>query len=549
LNFFSFFFEIFLARAYSNAILSAMESVSQFDGVPREELIKMVIDFRAASMESSRQLKWLKRQLEWFKRQLFGRKSERLVDACPDQLELPLDIPEPAPSEPDVVIVPEHVKRKPDKGKGEFTLTLPEDLPVEEIIHEPPEARRVCPKTGKAMVEIGSEVVDKLACRKNHYYLKRNIYKKYAVPGEPLSGVVQAPAPTCILNGSKFDVSFMADLVVEKYAFHQPLNRVQEGMAGFGITVSRQTLSTILMKLGESVIPLYDLMKRKAFEGGVLFTDDTPVKLIVKGARKAKTGRMWIYLAGKPNAPPYHVYDFTKDWRHEHPIEFLKEFEGVFHADAYEAYEKIDKNRNDVSWAACWAHARREFEKALGSGDSAFCLGVLRLMRRLFLYERVAWSRGAEERLSIREEKEAPIVDELMTLLRDELNSPTLLPSSPRFKAINYMLSRRENFKVYLSDSDVRMDNNPAERALRKVCLGKKNWMFVGSAKAGKSAAALFSLVQTCRAMKINPREYLEDLFTRLLDHPAKRLEEFLPDKWALAQKELSQESDQMPCR
>jgi len=526
-----------------------METVLQFDGVSREELIEMVVESRSAAVESSRQLEWLKRQLDWFKRQLFGRKSERLVDESPDQLELPLEMPEPLESEPDTVVVPEHVKRKPGKGKGVFALTLPEDLPVEETIHELPEEKRICPRTGKTMVEIGSEVVDKLARRENDYYLKRNIYKKYAVPGEALSGVTQAPAPACVLNGSKFDVSFMADLAVEKFAFHKPLNRVQEGMAGFGITVSRQTLSSILMKLGESVVPLYDLMKRKTFECGVLFTDDTPVKLIVKGGGKTKKGRMWIYLAGKPNAPPYHVYEFTENWSHDHPIKFLKEFEGVFHADAYEAYEKIDKKRDDVSWAACWAHARREFERALGTGDSAFCLKILGLMRYLFLYERVAWSRGAEERLRIREEKEKPLVEKLMRLLRDELDSPSILPSSPRFKAINYMLSRKENFKAYLSNPDLRMDNNPAERALRKVCLGKKNWMFVGSVKAGKSAAALFSLVQTCRAMKINPREYLEDVFTRLLDHPAKRLEEFLPDRWALAQKERSKKSDEIPSR
>ena len=495
----------------------------------------MVIDSRSAAVESSRQLEWLKRQLDWFKRQLFGQKSERLVDESPDQLELPLEMPEPVESEPDTVVVPEHVKRKPGKGKGVFTLTLPDDLPVEETIHELPEDKRICPQTGKTMVEIGSEVVDKLARRENDYYLKRNIYKKYAVPGEALSGVIQAPAPSCVLDGSKFDVSFMADLVVEKYAFHMPLNRFQEQLEGLGIGVSRQTLSSLIVRLGDSVLPLYDLMRRKAFESGVLFTDDTPVKLIIKGRGKAKNGRMWIYLAGKPNAPPYHVYDFTEDWRHDHPIKFLKEFKGVFHADAYEAYGKIDKDRGDVSWAACWAHARREFERALGAGDSLFCLKILRLMRHLFLYERVAWNRNAEERLKIRDEKEKPIVNKLMKRLRDELNSLDLLPSSPRFKAINYMLSRKENFKMYLSDPDLRMDNNPAERALRKVCMGKKNWMFVGSPKAGKSAAALFSLVQTCRAMKINSRTYLEDIFTRLLDHPAKNLEELLPDQWNLA--------------
>ena len=523
-----------------SVILFVMETVSQFDGLSRGELVEMITERDGVIADLKSMVAGVTRQLEWLKRQLFGQKSERLVDESSDQLELPLDIPEETISEPAIIVVPEHVKSKPKKGKGEFTLTLPENIPVEEIVHDLSEELRICPKTGKTMVEIGSEVVDKLARREGDYYVKRHIYKKYAVPGEALSGVVQAPAPLCILEGSKFDVSFMADLAVEKYAFHMPLNRIQERLNGFGIMATRQTLSALLVRLGEAVVPLYDLMKDKLFESEVIFTDDTPVMLIVKGMGKAKKGRMWIYLGGKPNAPPYHIYDFTEDWCHDHPIKFLKNFHGTFHADAYEAYGKIDSKRDDVTWAACWAHARREFERALGSGNCVFCLEILKLMRKLFMYERVAWARGAEDRMKIRNEKEAPIVESLLERLRLELNAPDILPTSPKFKAISYMLSREENFKVYLSDPDIRMDNNPAERALRKVCLGKKNWLFVGSLKAGKSAAALFSLVQTCRAMEINPRTYLEDIFTRLLDHPAKKLEQLLPDQWDLARKKQS---------
>jgi len=353
-----------------------------------------------------------------------------------------------------------------------------------------------------------------------------------------LSGVVQAPAPDCVVGGSKFDPSFMADLVCEKYAFHMPLNRYQEKLAGFGIKVSRQTLGSLVVRLGEAVIPLYDLMVRRMFEQGVVFTDDTPVKLIVKGGGKTRRARMWIYLAGKPNAPPYHIYEFTGDWRHCHPAEFLKNFKGVFHADAFEGYAKLDAAREDISWAACWAHARRNFVEALGGGKPPFALEALRIMRHLFLYERVAWNRTPAERLAIRNGRERPLVDKLFGLLREKLSAADLLPRSKLAEAVQYMLARRGNFELYLSNPDIRMDNNPAERALRKVVIGKKNWMFVGSLKAGKAAAALISLVQTCRAMGINPREYLEDVFTRLLDHPAKRLHEFLPDQWTPPGKE-----------
>ena len=476
----------------------------------------------------------LQHQIDWFKRQLFGQRSERIIDEPGNQLFLPMDIYEAENEKPDTINIPEHVKRKPRTGKGEYTLDLPDDLPVEEVIHKLSEDQLICPRTGQVMVEIGKESVSKLARREGDYYVKKNTYIKYGVPGEALSGVRQASAPPCIIEGSKFDVSFMADLVVEKFAYHMPLNRIQERLKTNDIIISRQVLCSLLMNLGEKLLPLYDLMQQKIFESGVIFTDDTPVKLIVKGRGKAVTGRMWIYLGGSPNAPPYHIYDFTENWKHDHPIQFLKNFKGTFHADAYEAYGKIDKSRSDIVWAACWAHARREFERALGSGKCDFCLEILKLMRYLFMYERVAWNSSSEKRLIIRQEYEVKLVEKLFSTLRNELNSPDLLPASPRCKAISYMLSRKENFKVYLNNPDIRMDNNPAERALRKVCIGKKNWMFIGSKKAGNSAAVLFSLVQTCRAMDINPREYLEDIFTRLLDHPAKKLDQLLPDQWQL---------------
>ena len=498
------------------------------------DLKSRIADFTSQIADFTSQIAELTRQLEWFKRQVFGQKSERLIGDPSDQLELPLDIPAVTDDDPETIVIPEHIKRKPRKGKGELTLSLPDNLPVEEKVHELTGDDLICPKTGKLMVPIGQECVDKLARRDGDFFIKRYIYIKYGVPGEPLSGVKQPPAPPCIIEGSKFDVSFMADLTTEKYAYHMPLNRIQERIAACDIIVSRQTLSGLLINLGDKLLPLYDLMKRKMFESGVIFTDDTPVQLIIKGEKKAKKGRMWIYLCGNPNAPPYHIYDFTEDWSHDHPINFLKQFKGIFHADAYEGYGKIDRDREDVSWAACWAHARREFERALSGGNSEFCLEVLKLMRYLFMYERVAWNRSPEERLKIREEREADLVNQIFTLLKNELNAPDLLPKSPRFKAISYMLSREDNFALYLTNPDIRMDNNPAERALRKVCIGKKNWMFVGSLTGGNTAAVLFSLVQTCRALEINPREYLEDIYTRLLDHPAKKLDELLPDQWKL---------------
>jgi len=504
----------------------------QLNKMTTEELIHGYGQLLDQNQKLIRDISYLKEQLEWFKRQVFGEKSERIIDPLNDQPDLPMDIPENEVEEPELVVIPEHTKRKPKKGSGQYTLEYPDDLDVEKTIHALSGDDLVCKKTGKTMVEIDREHSDKLACKPQVYYIRRHIYIKYGVPHEPLSGVKQAPAPPCIITGSKFDVSLMASITVEKFAYHMPLNRIQERMLASEVKVTRQTLSSLLINLGDKLRPLYDLMKNEIFASGVIFTDDTPVKMIVKGESKAKKGRMWIYLGGKPNAPPYHIYDFTEDWKHSHPTDFMKYFKGVFHADAYEAYCKIDQERDDLSWAGCWSHARREFERALTGENSDFSLEILRIMRYLFMYERVAWSRTSEDRLAIRQKYEAKLVDELFKRLHEELSSPTLLPRSQKCKAIKYMLGRKDNFKLYLTNPDLRMDNNPAERALRKVCIGKKNWMFVGSAKGGDTAAVLFSLVQTCRAINVNPVEYLEDIYNRLLDHPAKKLKELLPDRW-----------------
>ena len=240
---------------------------------------------------------------------------------------------------------------------------------------------------------------------------------------------------------------------------------------------------------------------------------------------------MWGYIGNTPGLPPYHLYEFSSNRCEIWPLTYLKDFKGIIHADAYGAYEKLGA-KEGISWAACWAHGRRKFENAT-SMDEKFRLAILSHMRNLFRYERIAWERTPEERLKIREEKETPIVDRIFAMFKEiTRSSKTLLPSSDLAKAIGYMQSREKNFRVYLTNANARMDNNTAERGVRKLVIGRKNWLFVGSPRSGKAMANLMSLVQSCRAMKINPQTYLEDIFRRLPSHPHKNLWELLPDHW-----------------
>lgn len=481
----------------------------------------------------------LKEQLAWFRKQLFGPKSEKLSN-------IPLDAPLlPGFDFGDEVITEEKkeqisYERKKAVKKGSCTLELPGNMEVRETIHELPEEKLIDEATGEELVEIGRESTDKLASCPAKYYIKRDTYVKYAVRNNPLSGVIQQSSADSVLKGSKFDESFMAEVVTAKLAYHLPFYRQQEMLQCFGIKIERQTLSSLFVNLGDKLEILYNEMKSSALECGYLFTDDTPVRMLEPGSGKTREARMWIYEAAHPDVPAYKVYDFSINRSYDHPFNFLKNFKGIIHGDAFGAYVKLDKDKdNQISWASCWVHARRYFLEAQ-SGDQELKQDILKSIRNLYRYEKIAWKHDAETRLKIRNQYERPIVNEIFEKLWHKIKTEILLPKSKQTEAIKYMLNHEKNFKLYLDDPNIKIDNNSAEQSMRKVVLGKKNWMFVGSPKAGKSMAVLYSFVQTCRALKINPQAYLEDIFRRLPGQPHKNLRELLPDQWVKSKTESS---------
>jgi transposase len=475
----------------------------------------------------------LKEQFEWLKRQMFGQKSERFIDTpTKDELLPGFEIPAFI-TEIITTPIPAHTRKVTTSGKDKFKVEIPEDLPREKEYKDIPEEKKTDPKTGAKLTKIGEEVVEKLAYRPGQYFVKQLVYPKYASKENPLFGVKQSPVEDCVITGSKFDSSFMAHVVTEKFGYHMPLYRINEKLSLQGIRITEQTLCGLVIRLGQEMQVLFDEMKKRLFEQGVVFTDDTPVDLVGTGTGKAKTARMWGCIGNLPNAPPYHLYEFSSDRCERHPMAFFKDFKGILHADAYSAYEKMDESDDyALTWSACWSHARRKFENSQ-YGDEKFRLKILRKMRHLFMYERFAWAKKPEERLRIREEKEKPVVDEIYKMLRDKVKDSTLLPKSSIAEAIGYMLSREKNFRVYLSEPYARMENNTAERGVRKLVIGRKNWLFVGSPRSGKAMANLLSLVQSCRAMGIDPQVYLEDIFKRLPAWPHKNLAELLPDQWS----------------
>ncbi len=259
-----------------------------------------------------------------------------------------------------------------------------------------------------------------------------------------------------------------------------------------------------------------------------IFIDETSVKLWQIG--KCKQAYMWVVVGGCEADPPYRIYEFKQDRCHHNVLDILKDYRGGLHSDKYAAYQKLAE-RKIITWFPCFSHIRRKFFDA-EAGDPEFRKWVLRKIKYLFMLERVAWARTAEERLKIRQEKEVPIIDELIDKIKSKLIDGKILPKSKLKEAMGYFCGLIPYLKNYTEDAFSRLDNNVAERAVRAIAIGRKNWLFFGSPEGGEAGGILFSLVQTCRGLGINPREYLEDVMRRIMGHNSQKLYELLPDEW-----------------
>src|SRR5690606_19917420 len=326
------------------------------------------------------------------------------------------------------------------------------------------------------------------------------------------------------------DESLLADIITKKFADHLPLYRIAEGMERDSIHISRQLLSQWVVRIGRQLEPLYDLMLKQILESENIFVDETPIKMLQPGKGKAHQAYMWVVAGGKERDPPLRIYHFKTDRKHHNATDLIGDYSGFLHSDKYGAYEKLAAEK-DLTWCPGWSHVRRKFFDA-EAGDPAFRKWCLRKIRYLFLFERVAWNRTAEERLKIRQEKEVPIIDELISAVKKKLSEGKVLPKSKLKEALGYLYSLVPYLKNYTKDPWARIDNNVAERAVRPLAIGRKNWLFFGNEEGGKAAAVLLSLVQTCRGLKINPRVYLEDVLRRFMSHPYQRLDELLPQNW-----------------
>jgi len=480
---------------------------------------------------------YLHEQLNWFKRQMFGQKSEKIIknlDEDTVQL-LPgfedwFDQTDNAKNEEKETTVAPRT-RKASKNKGKDSISYPEDLPVERIEIDLPENEKFCAETGEPLQKIGEEISRKLAHKPGSYFIKEYVRPIYAFPKKSTEGGIRtAELPDCIISKCRADESLIAEIITKKFADHLPLYRISEGMGRDDIRICRQQLSNWVVKIGLALKPLYDLMLQEVLKSGNIFIDESPVDMLMPGKGKTHQGYMWVIAGGRERDPPNRIYKFALNRKHQNTFDLIGDYEGTFHSDKYGAYEKLAMEKK-IMWCPCFSHIRRKFFEA--ETDPEFRKWILRKIKYLFLFEKVAWNRSPDERLKIRQEKEIPIIDELISAVKNKLMNGKILPKSKLKEALGYFCSLVPYLKNYTKDPWARLDNNIAERAIRPLVIGRKNWLFVGNEKGGEAAAVLLTLVQTCRSLKINPREYLEDILRRFMSHPHQKLYELLPDNWA----------------
>ncbi len=350
-------------------------------------------------------------------------------------------------------------------------------------------------------------------------------------PLDPGAVVIAAPKPAMPIAKGLPGPGLLAHLIVSKYVDHLPLHRMERVYQRQGLFLHRSTLCDWMAACAKLLRPLYDLMVSVVMQSRALHTDDTTVKMQELVTHLLSTARMWVYLGDA--AHPFNVFDFTLNRKRDGPQQFLANYQGYLHADAFSGYDGLYLPDPSTAAAriievACNAHARRKFYEARGS-DALRSHQALAYYRQLYELERQAKDFNDEQRLQMRQELSLPILEQFHQWLLAQ--RPEVLPKSPMGEAIGYALNNWEALRRYTEAGFLAIDNNVSEREMKKIAIGRKNWLSIGSPRGGQTAAVLFSFTSTCQRLGVEPWAYLQDVLTRLPTMPAKQIGELLPDR------------------
>jgi transposase len=516
-----------------------------------------------AQRQKDRTIEQLQAQLQSLLRRLYGRSAEKIDKNQLQLFETLLN--QLAPSAPNATAADEAspgASGPSPRRNGHGRRKLPSDLPRQKIVHDLPEDQKPCPCCGKMRHVIGQEVSEQLDFIPAKLTVLEHVRLTYACRhceqevAEGGSQVITADKPSSPIEKGLAAPGLLSYVIVSKYGDHLPLHRLEHILARHGIEIARSTMCDWAAQCAGVLRPLHDLMTQRVLQSKVIHTDDTPVKVLDRDRTQTRTGRFWAYLGDQDH--PQTVFTYTASRSRDGPREFLKGWSGYLQADAFGGYDGIYAGEvgGRVTEVACWAHARRKFYDARTS-DAAASTQALAYIRLLYDLENQARERFEsleqaapdEEngetpgslsaiRLALRRERAVPRLEQFHSWLRSQqaARGGPVLPKSPMGEAITYALNQWDALCVYTADGDLNIDNNAAENALRRVAIGRKNWLFCGSDTGGRTAAVLFSLIATCQRHKVEPLAYLRDTLTRIAATPMSQLDQFLPDRWQLAQ-------------
>ncbi|MEQ9330203.1 IS66 family transposase [Thalassobaculum sp.] len=464
----------------------------------------------------------LKHQLAGLRRHRFGSSSEAL-----DQLEMTLEEVEIAaaaepvgPSSADLALAKGQPKRRP----------LPDHLPRNELMLSPGEA---CSRCGGRLKTLDEDVTEELEYVPGRFVVNRVVRPRMACAC--CEAVHQAPLPSRPIERGRPGPGLLAHVLVSKYADHLPLYRQSAIYGREGVDLERSTLSDWVGRSTALLEPLADAIGRHVLRAKAIFADDTPVSMLSPGSGKTKTARLWAYVRDERpwvgSAPPAAWYRFSIDRRAARPLDHLGSFEGWMHADGYAGFEDLYRTGR-VREVACMAHIRRKFFDVHAAQGSAIAAEALQRIAALYAVEQEARGQPPDRRAAIRRANAAALFDDLGTWLKAQL--PKISGKSPLAAAIRYALARLPRLRAYLENGILEIDNNTAERAIRGVAVGRKNWLFAGSEGGGKAAAIAYTLIETAKLNGIDPQAWLTDVIGRIADHKITRLDELLP--WTYAQ-------------
>jgi transposase len=500
-----------------------------------ETAARVAAEAKASDREN--EIEALKLTIAKMRRDTFGASSERGAKLL-DQLELQLaqleesvaadktaaEITAPATG------IEQTECRKPARRP------LPAHLPRERVVHPAPSS---CPCCGGALRKLGEDVTETLEHVPAQWKVISHVREKFSC--RKCETITQALAPSHPIARGRAGPRLLAQVLFAKYRSHLPLNRQRDIYEKEGVDLDVSTLADWVGASAATLMPLVSEISKHVFAAKRLHADDTTVPVLARG--KTRTGRLWAYVRDdRPfggQAAPAAVFHYSPDRGSQHPERHLAGYSGLMQADAYAGFNGLyvaARKPGPIIEAACWAHGRRKFFELAALRQAPIAIEAVRRIDALFAIEREINGLSPDRRLAARQSRSRTLVNDLATWLREERRK--LSSKNALAKAMDYSLKRWPAFTRFLADGRICLSNNAAERAVRGIAIGRRNWTFAGSDTGGQRAAAIYTLIETAKLNDVDPRAWLADVLARIADHPVKRIAELLPWNWKTAREQ-----------